>query len=285
MTKSTYVHGRNSTEAARLQEQATDFAELVHGGVDWSNSDSLLEIGMGVGAQTKELLLRNPGLSVTGIEISMDNIRFARETLSALEGAEGRFKLINADARALPINIELTHPFDGAFICWALEHISNPIQVLSEIKRVLKPGSQLVLREVIENTVYIYPSFDILAGRSAIAIIWERLNQLQRQSGQDPNIGVRLPYLLMQAGFQNIECQQVPLVGHCLKQKDRENLIDLFEGLVIGATPQLVDSNDKDWTQPEVSRLADEAKLEFDALRSNPQTSITTSIMKAQASA
>jgi len=87
----------------------------------------LLEVGSGVGAQTEILLRHFPDLQVTGVEINDAQITEARRFLATVPWATDRFTILKGDATRLEFEPET---FDGAFLCWILEHIGSPARVL-----------------------------------------------------------------------------------------------------------------------------------------------------------
>jgi ubiquinone/menaquinone biosynthesis C-methylase UbiE len=152
-------------------------------------------VGCGVGAQ-KEILLRHfPDLHVTGIDASAENLAAAREHLTGLGWAADRFELLPMDATRLQFGADT---FDGAFLCWILEHVGNPMQVLSEVRRVLRPGSPITVTEVQNATFFIDPySPNTLA-------YWRAFNDLQLDMGGDPFVGAKLGNLLLSTGWRDI---------------------------------------------------------------------------------
>jgi len=74
---SSYLHGFEIVEQGRLAEQASILAPLVYKEVDFSGCRSLLEIGSGVGAQTRILLERYPKLRITCVDSSRSQLNQA----------------------------------------------------------------------------------------------------------------------------------------------------------------------------------------------------------------
>ena len=70
MSNQKYLHGFDKKEQNRLVHQAQFLEEYVYDGVDLENDSKLLEVGCGVGAQTKILLKRFPDLKIHGVDIS-----------------------------------------------------------------------------------------------------------------------------------------------------------------------------------------------------------------------
>ena len=74
MAEREYIHGYSEEEQNRLIDQGSVLAEFVFDGLDFKDSQYLLEVGSGVGAQTAILLRDYPKLHITGIEIEEKQI-------------------------------------------------------------------------------------------------------------------------------------------------------------------------------------------------------------------
>jgi ubiquinone/menaquinone biosynthesis C-methylase UbiE len=145
-----YLHGFNSQEQQRLMDQAGFLAPLIYPTVDFSGCKKLLEIGSGVGAQTRVLLGLFPQLQITSVDFSSAQLDKAKENLRDFES---RITFVNQDAERLLLHDK----FDSAFICWALEHITSPIAALQQLRTHLLPGSKIHITEVFNSTFYCYP--------------------------------------------------------------------------------------------------------------------------------
>ena len=190
-----YVHGFTRAEQERLKRQARFLEHRIHDRLPFWKARRLLEIGCGVGAQTEILLRHFPDLHVTGIDTSETNLERARENLAALSWAEGRYDLSVEDAGRLSFGVD---SFDSAFLCWLLEHVEDPMRVLSEVRRVLRPGSSVVVTEVQNATFFIDPySPHTMA-------YWLAFNDHQLELGGDPFVGAKLGNLLLAVGYQDI---------------------------------------------------------------------------------
>ena len=114
----TYLHGFSKEEQARLREQARFAETSIYRDIDFSSIENLLEVGMGVGAQTEILLRRFPEINITGIEKSPVQIENAESYLKTLPWAENRFKVLQMDAETMELD---NASMDAAFLCWVLE--------------------------------------------------------------------------------------------------------------------------------------------------------------------
>jgi ubiquinone/menaquinone biosynthesis C-methylase UbiE len=101
---------------------------------------ALLDIGCGPGNLLFELHRLNPGIRVTGVDISKSKIRKAQRRMNGADPAKIRF-LVNKTAE-LPFEEGLFHHAVSTFSF----HIwDRPVELLNEIHRVLASGSTLVI--------------------------------------------------------------------------------------------------------------------------------------------
>ena len=190
-----YLHGFTADEQVRLRRQARFLEHRVHDRLPFRRSRSLIEVGCGVGAQTEILLRHFPDLHVTGVDRSETNLKAAREMLSGLRWAEGRFDLALADAGSLDFEADT---FDSAFLCWILEHVGDPALILSETRRVLRPGSPIVVTEVQNASFFLDPY------SPSTLSYWMAFNDRQLEIGGDPFVGAKLGNLLQAVGYRDI---------------------------------------------------------------------------------
>lgn len=193
-----YVHGYQQQENRRLHDQAGTLVELLHGDGAYPPGATVLEVGSGVGAQTVTLASRSPGVALTCLDVSPDSLEQARRRVKAA-GHEG-IVFVQADVFDLP------HPtgplaagtFDHAFVCFLLEHLSRPVEALTRLRSMLKPGGTITVIEGDHGSTYFHPDSD--AARDAI----DCQVRLQRHAGGDALIGRRLYPLLSEAGYHTV---------------------------------------------------------------------------------
>ncbi len=189
---SSYVHGYDSRESVRLQDQAMTLVDLLHADTVYPEGARVLEAGCGVGAQTVTLAKNSPGACFTSVDISEASVREAEAKVRAAGFTNVRFR--QADLFSLPFE---PASFDHVFVCFVLEHLAQPAEALRALKRVLKPGGTLTVIEGDHGSAYFHPDSD--AARRAIACQVE----LQRRAGGNAMIGRQLYPLLEQAGFRS----------------------------------------------------------------------------------
>jgi ubiquinone/menaquinone biosynthesis C-methylase UbiE len=88
--------------------------------------------------------------------------------------------------------------FDSAFLCWILEHVGDPLLVLSETRRVLRPGSPIICTEVLNATFFLEPY------SPHTLKYWMAFNDHQLELGGDPFVGAKLGNLLQAVGCRDI---------------------------------------------------------------------------------
>lgn len=189
----TYVHGYDHRENIRLQDQASTLVELLHSDTSYPAGSRVLEAGCGVGAQTVTLARNSPDASITSIDISGISVAEARAKAAAAGVTNVEFQ--QADIFDLPYE---TGSFDHIFICFVLEHLSQPVEALQKLKTHLAPGGTITVIEGDHGSAYFHP--DSEAAHRAIQCQVE----LQHRAGGNAMIGRELYPLLRKAGFNSI---------------------------------------------------------------------------------
>jgi trans-aconitate methyltransferase len=189
-----YIHGYSVQESYRLNDQANTLDNLLHHDTTFGPGDLVLEAGCGVGAQTKIIARKNSSSQFVSVDISENSILKAKELIEAQSIQNVIFR--NADIYNLPFSNEL---FSQVFVCFVLEHLSNPEMAISELKRVLKPHGTITVIEGDHGSTFFYP--DCIESQQAIHCQVE----LQKLNGGNAHIGRELYPLLNHAGFSNID--------------------------------------------------------------------------------
>jgi SAM-dependent methyltransferase len=191
-----YVHGYSNRENDRLQDQANTLAELLHYDTIYPANSHVLEVGCGVGAQTVIVAGKNPQTHFTSIDISNTSLEIAR---AAVEKANlTNVKFCQSDLFHLPF---VSDSFDHVFVCFVLEHLTQPLEALENLKNVLKPGGTLTVIEGDHDSAYYHPR----SSRAQRTI--DCLVQVQGYLGGDALIGRQLYPLLKQSGWKNIHVE------------------------------------------------------------------------------
>jgi SAM-dependent methyltransferase len=190
---SDYVHGYQTRENERLQDQAGTLVELLHADTAYPAGSTVLEAGCGVGAQTVTLAARSPEARITSIDVSAESVAEAERRvrdagLTNVEFGQG-------DIFDLPFS---PASFDHVFVCFVLEHLARPVEALRLLGALLRPGGMITVIEGDHGSAYFHP--DSEAARAAIACQIE----LQAAAGGNALIGRELYPLLTGAGFDAV---------------------------------------------------------------------------------
>jgi ubiquinone/menaquinone biosynthesis C-methylase UbiE len=100
------------------------------------NHGEAIDLGCGAGQLVMEMARKAPGLQMTGIDLSEKMLADARQSIQRV-GLEDRvdFRLGNVEEIPFP-----DQSLDLVISTASLHHWTDPVKVLNEIDRILKPG-------------------------------------------------------------------------------------------------------------------------------------------------
>ena len=228
-----YLHGYTSEEQDRLRRQARIAEPNIHDRLPFRRCRRLLEVGSGVGAQTEILLRHFPDCHITCAERSQDQLEAARMFLASMPWLDGHYELSRQDAMHLDFARD---SFDGAFLCWILEHVPDPARVLTEVRRVLVSGAPVVVTEVMNSSFFLDPY------SPNTWKYWMEFNDLQIELGGDPFVGAKLGNLLQSNGFREIQTEVKVVHLDNREPAEREEFLRFWTDLLLSGAPQLLDS-------------------------------------------
>lgn len=114
----------------------TDYLDAM----DINFSESVLDLGCGTGVAARQIAGREKfNGSVLGIDLSPHLVKTA-EQLAAQEGLTDKTSFKVGDTRSLDL---ADATFDATVAHTLLGHVADPISVLLEIKRIVKPGAMI----------------------------------------------------------------------------------------------------------------------------------------------
>lgn len=263
-----YLHGFSEKEQERLRTQAS-FAEWkVYQDVNFSDRKNILEVGCGVGAQTEILLRRFPKLHITSIDLNEKQLNAAKINLSKIPSAQGRFDLQLMSGSDLKFEAQ---SFDGAFLCWILEHVPSPSKVLAEVRRVLRPGSVIYITEVMNSSFFLDPY------SPNVWKYWMAFNDYQHDKAGDPFVGAKLGNLLTSMGYHSIETEVKTWHFDNRWPEKRKLAIDYWSELLLSGADALVNEKYVD------AETVKAAQAELLAVSKDPNAVFFYSFIQARA--
>ncbi len=190
-----YIHGYSESEAQRLKDQAKSIEEFLHYDSLWEIGSTILEVGCGVGAQTEIIAQKNKGCRFNSIDISKESIKKAQSRIKELGISNVKFQTCDV----YDLNPKEAERYDHVFVCFILEHVSEPEKMLQHIYNLIKPGGSISIIEGDHGSTLFFPENNYT--RKVINAQIE----LQRKKGGNANIGRQIYPLLQSSGYSMIE--------------------------------------------------------------------------------
>ncbi|MCJ1390665.1 hypothetical protein MMC18_003526 [Xylographa bjoerkii] len=156
----------------------------------------ILDVGCGPGTITCDLATHVPAGHVTGNDAAASVLSTARATASSRDLHNVTFETGDIMALQYP-----DATFDVVHTHQVLQHVSDPVGALREMRRVTKPGGMVAARVADFETMSWWPE---VAGMEE----WQRLYvKVARKSGGEPNAGRRVAAWAREAGFEKERVQ------------------------------------------------------------------------------
>jgi ubiquinone/menaquinone biosynthesis C-methylase UbiE len=150
----------------------------------------LLDVGSGPGSVTIDLAARLEPGSAVGVDASAAVVEIARKAAADAGQANVTFEV--GDAYALPFEDD---SFDVVHAHQVLQHLTDPVAALREMKRVAKPGGLVAVRDSDYSAMTWYPP-------SAGLDEWNALyHEVTQANGAEADAGRRLLSWVRDAGF------------------------------------------------------------------------------------
>jgi ubiquinone/menaquinone biosynthesis C-methylase UbiE len=127
---------------ARTRSISRSFASVAR---EWEITDGkVLDVGTGTGWLAIQFAEEIPGVEVIGLDLSDVALELARENARE-SGVSSRVSFEIGDAEDMPFENDM---FDLAISSNTLHLVKNPVRMLDEIQRVLKPGGVFLVSDL-----------------------------------------------------------------------------------------------------------------------------------------
>ncbi|GGO90627.1 class I SAM-dependent methyltransferase [Wenjunlia tyrosinilytica] len=154
---------------------------------------ALLDVGCGPGTITADLAERVAPGRVTAADASPEVLEHARRTVA--ERGLGNVDFAEVDVHELDF---ADGTFDVVHAHQVLQHVTDPVKALREMRRVCRPGGVVAVRDSDYRAMTWYPRVPALAP-------WPDLyDRVARANGGEPDAGRRLLSWARAAGFTDI---------------------------------------------------------------------------------
>ena len=230
-TPSSYIHGTEPSEQKRLSLLNTIINDSSLKALGLGGGERILDVGSGL-AQFTRAMARAAGTRVVGIERSAEQIEEARRQARE-EGEEDRIELRQGDVLRMELRDGEWGSFDLAHTRFVLEHVSNPLAVVSAMVRAVRPGGRIVLEDDDHDVLRLWPE------PPGFRELWQAYMRSYDRLGNDPFIGRRLVTLLHQAGAAPVHNQWL-FFGGCSGDAHFKALMVNMAGVVEGARESIV---------------------------------------------
>jgi len=188
-----YTHGHGAAVlSAHSRRGAEDSAAYLlphlNAGMD------LLDVGCGPATITADLTERVAPGRVVGLDAASGALEAARATL-AERGLSTRVELTDGDVMSLPFD---DGTFDVAHAHQVLQHLSDPVGALTEMRRVTRPGGIVAARDAVYSAMTWFPQPEGMELWRSVYMATARAN------GGEPDAGSRMLAWARQAGFTDV---------------------------------------------------------------------------------
>jgi SAM-dependent methyltransferase len=161
-----------------------------------------LDVGCGGGDATVEMArCVGPSGRVVGIDLDAAKIELARREAAALQLSNVEFRVVEAGQGGA------AGEFDFVYARFLLTHLPDPAATLQHLTGRLRRGGTVVLEDIDFSGHFCHPH------SPAFWRYVELYMQVARRRGGDPNIGPRLPALLLGCGLESIGMHVVQPAG------------------------------------------------------------------------
>jgi SAM-dependent methyltransferase len=233
---STYIHGTSPEEQRRLSlmnDVLLNPAELRE--LDLRGDESIIDFGSGLGQFTRAMARAVPRGRVVGIERDEEQLAGAKR-LAANDGEGDIADFRRGDVIALDLPEREWGTYDVAHARFVLEHVADPLRVVRNMVRAVRPAGRVVLADDDHDVLRLWPE------PPGFNELWRAYIRTYDRNGNDPYIGRRLVALLHAAGAQPVRNAWI-FFGACAGMEIFDVLAANMVGVVVTARRRMIDGD------------------------------------------
>jgi SAM-dependent methyltransferase len=204
-----------------------------------------IDVGCGGGDASMELArIVGPKGSVVGLDMDPVKIGLARAEAAGI----ANLSFVQAD---LESGLADLAPADLVYARFVLSHLRSPETALARLAAHVRPGGLLILEDIEISAHLVHPPSP---AHEAYVELYRRAGHIR---GADPDLGPRLPVLLQEAGFPDVQIQVVQPAGLQgeMKQVSRLTMESIADAVLQAG---LADHGRIDEIVAELARMADD---------------------------
>jgi len=222
-----YIHGSSVTERERLALMNSLINQRCLNALQLAGERRVLDVGAGTGQFSKLMAQQLPAdARIVAVERNPEQRDAALAGEFPAPGCEIDFRL--GDAFDLPLRPAEWGTFDLAHTRFLLEHVANPLGVVQQMVKAVRPGGRIVLLDDDHDLLRLWPE------PPHFQAVWQAYFESYRSIGNDPLVGRKLPELLHRAGAIPQRIDYV-LYGACVNQPGFQGIVDNLVGVFEGA--------------------------------------------------
>lgn len=189
-----YIHGTSPDEQRRLSlmnDVLLNPASLRE--MALAGDEKIIDFGSGLGQFTRAMARAVPRGRVIGLERDPAQIAGARR-LAQEDGDAAQVEFREADVLEPPLGSDEWGSFDVAHSRFVLEHTPDPLRVVRNMVRAVRPGGRVILADDDHDILRLAPEPPGFSG------LWRAYIRSYECNRTDPIVGRSLVALLHQAG-------------------------------------------------------------------------------------
>jgi 2-polyprenyl-3-methyl-5-hydroxy-6-metoxy-1,4-benzoquinol methylase len=155
MSGSHYTHGASEAEQRRLTALNIRLNSGCIEAGRFEVGERVIDFGAGLG-QFSRAIARVTGVPVVGLERSDEQIAEALRQAEA-DGENSLLEMRQGDIVSPPLSDEELGTFDVAHARFGLEHMPDPLLVVRNMARTVRPGGRVILADDDYETLRLWP--------------------------------------------------------------------------------------------------------------------------------